>query len=241
VFEEHPGYRRAIETAGTVAAPLLAGFSLTLLVLIVPTFAEKSTTVRSGTSRMTSTSDAFSALPEVGAVLLLLAGLLLIASVQAAITARYHGHAPADLEQWYPEYFPEAAQGAVDPPAAVAALSGWDVEGWPAVRTDTKWYAGWLRQYFYEEGWRANRWAGASRHLYHAGVLALLLGLSALVTPPAGAGGFWRWTLFAVAALGAALELAWIVGNSQVWGGVRRRARSGGSTDPADPPAPEDQ
>jgi hypothetical protein len=31
VFDEHPGYRRAIESAGTVAAPLLAGFSFTLL------------------------------------------------------------------------------------------------------------------------------------------------------------------------------------------------------------------
>jgi hypothetical protein len=241
VFEEHPGYRRAMESAGTVAAPLLAGFSFTLLVLLVPTLGEETTTVHVGsTYRDVATSELFSALPEVAALLLLLAGLLLIASVQAAITARYFGHAPSDLEEWYPEFFPDASSGA-DPPAHAAALEGWNVEGWPALRTDTKWYAGWLRRYFYEEVTRANRWAGATRLLYHAGILALLLGLTALVTPPAGGGEFWRWMLFGLALAGALAEGAWIASRSWAWAAIISRTAKpasapteGVSDEPAD-------
>jgi hypothetical protein len=63
VFEEHPGYRRAMEVAGTVAAPLLAGFSFALLALLVPAMSEKSTTLTVGeNTRVVSTSEAFSGL-----------------------------------------------------------------------------------------------------------------------------------------------------------------------------------
>lgn len=210
VFKEHPGYRRAMESAGTVAAPLLAGFSFALLGLLVPTFGATTTTVTSGDARLTTTTHPFSALPEVAAVLFLLAGLLLIASVQAAISARYHGHSPTDLETWYPEYFPDAELGSDEPPEAAKALDGWDRQGWPALRAGHRWYAGWIRQYFYEETWRASRWAGATRLLYHLGIFALLSGLTALVAPPGDSAEFWRWVLLGAAVIGALAELVWI-------------------------------
>lgn len=84
---------------------------------------------------------------------------------------------------------------------------------------------GWVRQYFYEEGLKANRWAAATRSLYHFGVLALLLGLSALVSPPADAGGFWRWVLFGVALTGALAEAGWIAAQSRALGALHRWSR----------------
>ena len=73
-FKGDLGFRRSIESAGTVAAPLLAGFSFTLLVLHLPTLGEKETAVRVGADvRVTETSQDFSALPELAAVALLVA------------------------------------------------------------------------------------------------------------------------------------------------------------------------
>jgi hypothetical protein len=224
VFEEHPGYRRAMESAGTVAAPLLAGFSFALLFLLMPTLEADGGEVAKGVDA--SGSKAFSAVPELAAILLLGAGLLFIASVQAAISSRYHGHAPSDLEEVYPDEIVEVDPANPDaPPHSAAARPGWEVEGWPALRTDRKWYPGWLRKYFYEELVMARRWAAATRHLYHLGILALLLGLVAAVIPPAEAGGFGRWTLVAVAVIGAVCELGWIASTSAAVRGWRTRIR----------------
>jgi hypothetical protein len=241
IFDDHPGYRRAMESSGTVAAPLLAGFSFTLLVLLLPTLGTSGSAVQIGGTRGASTSEPFSAMPDVAAVLILIAGLLLIACVQAAITARYFGHAPADLEGLFPEYFPEATRDSTEPPEEATALPGWEEDGWPALRAGTKWHAGWIRRYFYEEVWQASRWAVATRTLYHFGILALVLGLTALVTPPAGAGGFWRWTLFGVATLGALGEAGWILANSRIWAAFRGWICRSANTAPPDfsPPPPD--
>src|SRR5690242_4217027 len=95
VLDEHPGYRRAIENAETAAAPLPPAFSVTLLVLVVPTLSgSKTPVVVGGRVRVVEVSDPLSAVRELAAILLLLAGLLLVASVQAAINTRYYGHTP---------------------------------------------------------------------------------------------------------------------------------------------------
>ena len=145
--------------------------------------------------------------------------------MQAAITTRYHGHTPADLEQCYPEYFPDVDRASPDTVPEAAEQDGWEEENWPALRTGTKWYPGWIRRYFYEEGLKANKWAGATRWLYHLGVLALLLGLSALVAPPADAAG-WRWALFSIALGGALAEAGWIAVQSSAWAAVRSWTRA---------------
>ena len=197
------GYRRSIESAGTVAAPLLAGFSFTLLVLLLPTLGQKNTTVEaSGNVRVITESQAFSAIPEVAAILLLLAGLLLVGSVQAAISMRFHAHTPGDYEEWYPQFFREDDAGEKPP--------GWSCEGADPMAVGTKWYGGWPRKRLFDQVVLANRWAAWARGLYHAGIMALLLGLMFLVIPPETDGNIGRWVLFAVAAAGAVAEATWI-------------------------------
>lgn len=75
---------------------------------------------------------------------------------------------------------------------------------------DGKWYAGWLRRYYFFSAEEAAKWARLTRHLYHGGILALLAGLAVLVIPPAGSGTVGRWFLVAVAVLGIAGEALWI-------------------------------
>src|SRR5205814_1813707 len=102
------------------------------------------------------------------------------------------------------------------------------VEGWPALRTETKWFAGWVRKYFWEEVASANKWAAATRTLYSAGIFLFLSGLAAVAVPPASEQGFWRWVIFGIAAVGAAGELIWIALNSK-WGqGLVERWRAHG-------------
>jgi hypothetical protein len=79
------GFPAAIESAGSVAAPLLAGFSFALVGLIIPA-------------------------PEhfrwaSGALTLLLAGAAaFIAAVQCSFWARQYAITPEDIELWRPEY-----------------------------------------------------------------------------------------------------------------------------------------
>lgn len=209
-FEGELGFRRSIETAGAVAAPLLAAFSFTLLFLLLPTLDGKETTIRAGANASVITeSQEFSALPEVAAILLLLAGLLLVASVQATLSLRFHNHRPADLEEWFPEYFRRAPSGAEQP--KLPDLEGWTWKGEEPIAVETKWYGAWPRKFLFDELNTANRWARRMRHLYHAGIMALLCGLAFAAVPPEGQGDLGRWMLFTVAAAGAILEGAWIV------------------------------
>lgn len=199
----------AIETAGAAAAPLLAGFAFTLFVLVVPMLGERRTlaTTAEGT-RLVTESDAFSAAPELAAGLLLLAGLLLIFSVQAAIYLRYHNLRPSEIAEWYPEYFPESTEGS---PGEAERLGEWSTADWPAMRVGDRWYGGWPRRFLHEEVRRAGRYAGWMRWLYHLGILSLLVGLTALVWPPADSESLGRWALVVVGAIGALVEVGWIV------------------------------
>jgi hypothetical protein len=209
-FEGELGFRRSIETAGAVAAPLLAGFSFTLLFLLLPTLDGSQTMMRAGANTSIITeSQGFTAFPEVAAILLLIAGLLLIASVQATLAMRFHGHRPADLAEWYPEYFREAPSGG-EPPK-VPNLEGWTWEGGEPIGVQRQWYGAWPRKFLFDELNTANRWARRMRRLYHAGVIALLCGLAFAAVPPEGQADLGRWMLFAVAAAGVVFDGAWII------------------------------
>lgn len=76
------GQANAADSAGSVAAALFAGFSLTLIGLIVPDTANFRW-------------------PAVGLVLLALAAVLFVASVQCAFWAKQYAITPGDLETWY--------------------------------------------------------------------------------------------------------------------------------------------
>jgi hypothetical protein len=76
------GQANAADAAGSVAAALFAGFSLTLIGLIVPD---------TGKFRW----------PGVGLTLLATAAVLFIASVQCAFWAKEYAITPSDLDNWY--------------------------------------------------------------------------------------------------------------------------------------------
>jgi hypothetical protein len=77
------GYPQAVESMGGVAAPLLAGFSLTLAVLVLQ--------LNEGQVRW----------PEVALLLLAAGALAFIGSVQATFWARAYFVTPQDAEGWW--------------------------------------------------------------------------------------------------------------------------------------------
>jgi hypothetical protein len=77
------GAAEAVMSMGTIAAPLLAGFSLAAFVVI---FTIKATDVR---------------YRDVAALLLLLAAVLLVMAVQATFWARQYQVTPAQLKEWW--------------------------------------------------------------------------------------------------------------------------------------------
>lgn len=209
VSEANIGFRRSIEAAGTVASPLLAGFSFTLLVLLLPSLGSSKTTIHGARGlRVVTEEQHFSGAPEAAAILLLLAGLLLVASVQAAITVRYHAQTPASYAEWFPQYFRDGDDG-VRPPQD---LKGWSWEGVDAARVGDRWVGGWARKHLHEQLVLANWWANLTRWLYHLGILALLAGLALLVLPPDDQTTPGRWLLFGIAGAGVVGEVAWIFG-----------------------------
>jgi hypothetical protein len=198
--------------AGTVAAPFLAGFAFTLLVLIVPTFANDETVVKGHGFTVARHATSFSGAPKLAALFLLASGLLLIFSVQAAIFVSYYGHTPDELKEWYPQSFPVAPDPAQPGQVPVpAALKHWDTPEFPATRVDTQWYSGAMRTYLRDQIKTANRWARWMRGLYHAAILSLLSGIAALVWPPAHQWSDIRTALTVLALVGVAIEGLWIV------------------------------
>ena len=87
----------------------------------------------------------------------------------------------------------------------------WNREDWTERRVGRRWYGAWARQYMYTKLLRAQRWAQWTRWLYHLGIVALLVGLTAIVWPPHHQWTAWRDLLLAVAMLGALSELCWIM------------------------------
>lgn len=87
------GSPAALQSAGSVAAPLLAGFCFALVGLVL-------------------TSPERIRWPDATLVLLTAAGLSLIAAVQCAAWARRWDVSPAEILSWWPDFaaLPEAAQ-----------------------------------------------------------------------------------------------------------------------------------
>ncbi|MEV6378623.1 hypothetical protein AB0M31_04295 [Streptomyces sp. NPDC051773] len=79
-----PGYGAAIEAATNIAAPLLAGFSITTIGVV------------------SADSDKFR-WPSIALLLLTLAAILLVASLQLGFHARMHLYSKADLAAWWGE------------------------------------------------------------------------------------------------------------------------------------------
>jgi hypothetical protein len=207
-FEGEPGFRRSIQHASSVAATLLAGFAFTFFVLVFRSLGSTKTVVEAGPqTRVITQSQALSAIPEVGAALFLIAGLLFLAAVQAGVTIGYHDIKPGELAEIYPEY---VHTGPEEPGSQLAEKLGESDEGWPPMYGDGKWYAGWMRRYFFESNETARKWALATRHVYHAALVFLLLGLTVLAIPPHWSGPPARWVLVALAAFGTCAEIAWI-------------------------------
>jgi hypothetical protein len=86
------GYAEAVTTAGTLAAPVLAGFSITLIVVVI---------------------QAGSDMGAPGAALDLLAAAVvaLVLSVQAAFIARIYLARPSDILEWWPDATDEEVTG----------------------------------------------------------------------------------------------------------------------------------
>jgi len=79
------GSSAALQSIGTVAAPLLAGFSFTLAALVL-------------------TSPEWVRWPDLAMALLVIAGLLLTNAVQAAAWARRWDITPSELLAWWPQF-----------------------------------------------------------------------------------------------------------------------------------------
>lgn len=204
-----PGYRRSIDSAGAVSAPLLAGFSFTLLALSLPSLDSRTTTTNATTHAVSEVSrlDPFSGVPEVASILLLVAGVLMIGAVQAAVMMRRYSVTPSEMAEWYPQYFHEGdAAPAIPPPGFWT-----DEDNWRYRRIGPHWYGARMRRQLHLMLLRARRWANFARHLYNAGVVVLLAGITAMVWPPRDAWTTGRTTLVVFAGFAVLLELVWIV------------------------------
>src|ERR1700744_2701635 len=83
------GYLESIQAAGSVAAPLLAGASFTLVALVL------------------QSSTPFGRWQDLALLLLVAAGLAQVFAVESVIWARRYMATPDDLRQWFPDDFTE--------------------------------------------------------------------------------------------------------------------------------------
>ena len=152
------GYAEAVTMAGSVAAPLLAGFSVTLLGIVIA-------------------SGSHIRFPGLAALLLALAAILLLYAVQAAFYARVWQVAPTDLEVWFPNKDPRTFADLVE------------------LQKNHKRNHG--------------KWASRFRWSYNAGLVLLLFGIAASLTPPGQHGGAARWIAAVAVAAAALIEILW--------------------------------
>jgi hypothetical protein len=82
-----PGYFESIQSAGTIAAPLLATVSFTLVALVL------------------QAATPFTRWPDLALVFFVGAGLAQVFAVQSVIWIRLHMTTPDELRQWYPDDF----------------------------------------------------------------------------------------------------------------------------------------
>lgn len=156
------GYSAALENVGTSAAPLLAGFAFALIGLTI------------------SNADAL-ARPNLALLLLVVASLALVFSVQAAFTARSFYVAPGDY-------------------LALEQIAAEDGIPWDQMKREC---AGWLE--------RHKTWLQLTRFSYNFGIVVLFAGVGVTLVPPAGLAGSSGGRLAAIglAFLGALGEAVW--------------------------------
>lgn len=99
---ERYGYAEAVQAAGGIVAPLLAGFSITLIVLVI----DRGDVIRC---------------PDLALVLLVGAATSLLAAIQCAYSARQYVVRPDELEAWWPEIDDEKSPYAAEERDAVRA------------------------------------------------------------------------------------------------------------------------
>lgn len=134
------GYFASIQNMGGLAAPLLAGASFTMIALLLP---------------VANRSDQrFARWPDVSLMLLVVAALSMITSVQASVWSRRYETRPSELTEWFP--------AEVD-------------DGRPS---------SWLRLVQRDHHLLATRWAGRARVIYNVGILALLAAVTVACVPP---------------------------------------------------------
>jgi len=91
-FAGPPGYQESIQAAGSVAAPLLAGASFTLVALVL------------------QSSTPFGRWQDLALLLLVAAGLAQIFAVQSVIWTRRFMATPDELRQWFPDDFTDGGE-----------------------------------------------------------------------------------------------------------------------------------
>jgi hypothetical protein len=147
-----------------VAAPLLAGFSITAIATVA------------------ASSDRFR-WPGAALLILTLATILLVTSLQFGFHARQHLYSAADVAAWW-------TQEDLAEPGRPERLQ----------REQHRDYAHW------------ERWSAKARITYDAGITVLAVGLALVLAPPHSAEqsqAVFRWIASALAAAGALGELAW--------------------------------
>ena len=152
--------------APLIAAPLLAGFSFTLLALVI--------SADDGGSGI-------SAVPELAALLFLVAGLLLVFCVQFAFRTSGFAAGPGALSDWMPE---ETAPSSETGAEARLASGGWESWTLKPRRVGDLWVSGRLRQLQREQRAEEVRWSARTRWAYNCGIITPLGGLTALLVPP---------------------------------------------------------
>jgi hypothetical protein len=180
------GIAEAIGAAGTVVAPLLAGFSVTLIVLILGVIAsDKGANATSLTSHGAVTVPPATILhPDLALVLLIAAAGALLAAVQCAFWARQYQATPSEIEQWW---------GALDDLEDVYIRSNWE-QARKEQLGYTKLQLLWIQRF---------------RVAYHAGILLILSALT-IVLIPGGEIGVERWCAIAAGILATTAEATWI-------------------------------
>lgn len=162
---EYLGRPAAAEALTTIASPLFAGFSVTLIGVIAQDSKEF-------------------ALPGPAMLVLAVAAICFMISLQCGFQARLYQTSPADVAAWNPGYDVDADQLRAEKSAQFTASMG---------------YIGWeLRSYFY----------------YSLGLAALLAGLGlTLWPPPTAEQPLWRWVGVGLVAVALLFELFWSFGD----------------------------
>lgn len=168
-YPEPLGYFGSIQAAGGLAAPLLAGFSFTVLAVILPA---------------TTGAQQFNRWPNLTLSLLLSAGMILVAAVEASVWARRYGVTPDEILAWWPVW--EAAASA-DPATLPKALKNMQA------------------QHFEDHA----KWARRTAALYEIGIILLFAGIATSLVPP-GPVVRGRGIAIAIAFSGLAANVIWI-------------------------------